>query len=72
MDPINDVNPLCPCWIIMKDGSQHHCDMPVGFSGGLADPTYTFMTVATERAVAWREIAAFESIANPAQRIVVR
>ena len=72
MDPINDVNRLCPCWIVLSDGSRHRCDIPTGLSGNLPDPTYGFMAGTTEHAVAWREIVAFESIADPTQRITVR
>jgi len=72
MDPINDVNRLCPCWIIMNDGSRHRCDAPVGLSGNLANPMYSFLSGTTQQSVQWGQISAFESIANPADRIAVR
>jgi hypothetical protein len=72
MDPIADVNPLCPCWIVMNDGSRHRCDLPVGLIGNHADLTYKFMSGTDEQAVAWVEIAAFVNIADTARRVAVR
>jgi hypothetical protein len=72
MDPINDVTRLCPCWIIMSDGSQHRCEVPIMLAGDLANPTYSFVSGTAQQAVPWNGIVAFENIADPTRRLDVR
>lgn len=71
MDPINDVNPICPCWIIMKDGSRHRCDIPIGVSGNLFNLDYSFIDGTTENSVPMAHISAFENIGDPTKRIAL-
>lgn len=69
MDLIGDVAALCPCWIVMADGARHRCIRPVGLSGDSSEPAYDFDGPTAPGTVRWREIAAFENIADPRRRL---
>ena len=69
MDPLRDVTPLCPCWIILKDDSKFRCDMPVTFKGDALTLYYVFLTGRNTKQVLWYSIRRFESIDDPTRGI---
>jgi|GEM_PF-4875469 hypothetical protein len=69
MDPLNDVNGLCPCWIILDDGTRHRCDVPRSLRGNFPELQYDFVSEGESKTVRWSTIKAFESIADPSRRI---
>ena len=72
MNPITDVNPLCPCWIILDDGSRERCDMPVGISGGTGGMRYDFMQGHQQASVDWSHVTRIENIADPSRQLQIR
>jgi len=69
IDPIKDVTKVCPCWIETKDGQKRRCDAPLGVEGDMFNMLFSFVSARSKGSVAWNDIKAFESIADPKQRI---
>jgi len=71
MDPIRDIDPLCPCLLVKSDGSHFRCDMPLGVSGDLASMDFNFQSGNTRYSIPWNGIVAYISLNNPNRRIDV-
>ena len=72
---LKDINPLCPCWIILHDGTKYRCDEPVGVSLEISEDinrqSYKFLSAGRPMSVPLCDIEAFENITDPVRRIVL-
>jgi len=69
MDPINDIDLICPCHIVIATGETYRCDMPISLNGPVGNEYYTFISGTESKTVKWNIIRSFINIEDPQKRI---